>query len=110
MPAIPDTQSIPVPEVEVWLDADPIAPYTSSKACDNAKNNPWLIFHTSGTTGLPKLITYMHRMMTTFRIARDLPEPIEATQLEMIMGRRRYSISPMSQFSGLCAALQVPRV
>lgn len=106
--ANPNIKSVLVPEVEVWLDADPVAPYPSPKSWNDAKDDPWLIFHTSGTTGLPKLITYTQQMMTTFRITRDLPEPIEETQLGMIMNRWCYSISPMSHFSGLCAALQAP--
>lgn len=101
-------QSLAVPELEVWLNAEPIDTFPSPKSWDDAKDEPWLIFHTSGTTGLPKLITYTNRMMTTFRIARDLPGSIEETQLGMILNRRSYAIAPMSHFSGLCAVLQSP--
>ncbi|KAH7377930.1 hypothetical protein DE146DRAFT_638005 [Phaeosphaeria sp. MPI-PUGE-AT-0046c] len=101
-------QAVVVPELDFWLNAEPIATYRCPRSWSDAKDEPWLIFHTSGTTGLPKLITYTNRMMTSFRIARNLPGHIEETQLGMLIDRRCYAIAPMSHFSGLCAVLQSP--
>jgi acyl-coenzyme A synthetase/AMP-(fatty) acid ligase len=104
----PDIQSILVPDLSTWLDAPPIASSPASKPWIEGRDDPWLIFHTSGTTGLPKLVTYTNRMMTSFRIARSLPGPMASTQLGWHINRRCYAVVPMSHFSGLCAALQSP--
>jgi acyl-coenzyme A synthetase/AMP-(fatty) acid ligase len=103
-----NVQSTPVPNLDIWLDAPYIAPPAALKSGDDGKDDPWLIFHTSGTTGLPKLVTYTHRMMTSFRVAQELPEPIGSTQLGWHVDRRCYAVVPMSHFSGLCGVLQSP--
>lgn len=41
-----------IPELIEWMKADeaPLFPY--NKSWDEGKSDPWLIFHTSGTTGV----------------------------------------------------------
>jgi acyl-coenzyme A synthetase/AMP-(fatty) acid ligase len=57
--------------------------------------------------GLPKPITYTHRMMTSFDISQIHPSAAqEKTQLSWHKAKRVYSIIPMSHFSGMTAALQ----
>jgi acyl-coenzyme A synthetase/AMP-(fatty) acid ligase len=104
----PPIRPIIVPDLNTWLYAAQITPYPYTKSWHESKNDPWLIFHTSGTTGFPKLITYTHLMMTSFRVARKFSEPPEHTQLGWHTFRRCYAMTPMSHFSGLCAALQAP--
>lgn len=101
-------QSVMVPDLDTWLNALPITTYPYSKSWQEGQDDPWLIFHTSGTTGLPKLVTYTNRMMTSFRVAQGLPEPKLATQLGWHINHRCYAVAPLSHFSGLCAALQTP--
>jgi acyl-coenzyme A synthetase/AMP-(fatty) acid ligase len=105
---LPHVKAIMVPDLNTWLSAPSIAPIPCRKAWQEGKDDPWLIFHTSGTTGLPKLVTYTQRMMTSFRVAQCLPEPKDKTQLGWHINRRCYAVAPMSHFSGLCAVLQTP--
>ncbi|KAF2018086.1 AMP-binding enzyme [Aaosphaeria arxii CBS 175.79] len=104
----PHIKTVTVPELDHWLNANEIAPFPYPKSYDEGKDDPWLIFHTSGTTGFPKIITYTNRMMTSFDIAQGLPEHKEHTQLGWHSHRRCFSVVPLSHFSGLCAALQAP--
>lgn len=104
----PHIRSIVVPDLEVWLHASPIATFQCSKSWQEGKDDPWLHFHTSGTTGIPRLVTYTNRMMTSFNVANRLPEPKKQTQLGWHSNHRCYSVAPLSHFSGLCAVLQTP--
>ncbi|KAH8726600.1 AMP-binding enzyme [Phaeosphaeriaceae sp. PMI808] len=103
----PHIQPMVVPDLDAWLNAPPTAPYPYPKSWPEGKDDPWLIFHTSGTTGFPKLISYTNRMMTSFCVAQSLPESKHGTQF-WHTDRRCYAVVPMSHFSGLCAALQTP--
>jgi acyl-coenzyme A synthetase/AMP-(fatty) acid ligase len=47
----PGVQAIPVPELGQWLCDQDARHYEYSKTWDEAKSEPWIIFHTSGTTG-----------------------------------------------------------
>jgi hypothetical protein len=47
----PKVRQIVAPEVESWIFGDQIAEYPYIKTWEEAKYDPWLIFHTSGTTG-----------------------------------------------------------
>ncbi|CAI6335581.1 unnamed protein product [Periconia digitata] len=104
----PQIQPTAVPELEAWLYSGDAPAYPYSKSWNEGKDDPWIIFHTSGTTGLPKPITYTNSMMSSFDVAQTLPEPKEMTQLGWCFNRRCYGVVPLSHFSGLCAALQGP--
>ncbi|PSN68711.1 acetyl-CoA synthetase-like protein [Corynespora cassiicola Philippines] len=96
-----------IPPVDTWFTDVAATHYPYHKSWDEGQHDPWLIFHTSGTTGFPKLVTYTNRMMTSFDIAQILPSVSqESTQLSWHRGKRVYSIIPMSHFSGMTAALQ----
>ena len=70
------------PSLEDLLKEDKADPVVYAKSWNDAKDDPWLVFHTSGTTGelrtlidvimalhadfksgFPKPVTYTHRMM-----------------------------------------------
>lgn len=44
-------QRVLVPEVHEWVNEDEAQPYGYMKGWDEAKLDPWIVFHTSGTTG-----------------------------------------------------------
>lgn len=59
-----------LPELDDLLNLDDMAatfPY--NKTYEEAKDDPFVIVHTSGTTGPPKPITYTHASMATVRSA-----------------------------------------
>lgn len=48
----PHVEQITVPGSEEFLRDDEAAPVVYSKTWDEGKDDPWLVFHTSGTTGI----------------------------------------------------------
>jgi acyl-coenzyme A synthetase/AMP-(fatty) acid ligase len=42
---------IDAPDARDWLFAQDAEHYPYTKGLEEAKNDPWIIFHTSGTTG-----------------------------------------------------------
>ena len=42
---------VSVPEMDEWVSEEEARPYSYQKSWDEAKLDPWIIFHTSGTTG-----------------------------------------------------------
>lgn len=48
----PHVQQITVPGIEDFFRNDEAAPVIYSKTWDEGKGDPWLVFHTSGTTGI----------------------------------------------------------
>lgn len=48
---VPDVQQIDAPDFGDLLRETPANPYVYPKSWDEGKDDPWLVFHTSGTTG-----------------------------------------------------------
>lgn len=42
---------VSVPEMHEWVSEEEAQSYSYEKSWDEAKQDPWIIFHTSGTTG-----------------------------------------------------------
>lgn len=49
--ANPSVQLIAVPELNEWLSPVKVGSFLYEKTWEEAYSDPWLIFHTSGTTG-----------------------------------------------------------
>ncbi|CAG8961237.1 hypothetical protein HYFRA_00013293 [Hymenoscyphus fraxineus] len=98
-------------------------PYKCNQTWEEGKDDPWIMFHTSGTTGLslkfdmivtfpeisvglPKLITLTNKMMTVFDVTSTLPDADQATQASKNKDRRVYSPIPMFHQVGMVGALQ----
>ena len=48
----PHVQLITVPEIEVFMQEAEAESFTYPKSWEDGQHDPWLVFHTSGTTGL----------------------------------------------------------
>lgn len=68
----PNMQVIAVPDIEEFVQDRPAVPYTYPKTWDEGKDDPWLVFHTSGTTSNPRPVTYAQRMMASTDIVASL--------------------------------------
>jgi hypothetical protein len=44
-------RKLEIPELAEWLKDEDARPFPYDKTWDEGKSDPWLIFHTSGTTG-----------------------------------------------------------
>lgn len=47
----PHIQAITVPEIDEFMKDTEAPTYTYPKSWEEGKDDPWLVFHTSGTTG-----------------------------------------------------------
>jgi len=47
----PHIRGIVAPSLQEWITEKPAIPYVFKKSWDEAADDPWIIFHTSGTTG-----------------------------------------------------------
>lgn len=48
-----------------WLALEPVAHYPYEKSFEDAAHDPFIVIHTSGSTGLPKPITLYHGGLAT---------------------------------------------
>ncbi|KAI4089244.1 MAG: hypothetical protein L6R37_008075 [Teloschistes peruensis] len=91
---VPNMQSYCIPEAEVWLDGSPAAPYAYNKTWEDGFQDPWIIFHTSGTTGLPKPTVYTNESMVTLDAAKVMPDAHEQTFSDQYSDGRWHSPVP----------------
>ncbi|EHA18576.1 hypothetical protein ASPNIDRAFT_176195, partial [Aspergillus niger ATCC 1015] len=66
--AAPHVQTVTVPDIEAFMQEAEAKPVNYSKTYEEGRADPWLVFHTSGTTGNPKPFVGMalSLSMTTF--------------------------------------------
>ncbi|KAL6718671.1 hypothetical protein ACLMJK_002905 [Lecanora helva] len=91
---------IEAPDVEELFSDTHAGPSDSRQTWDSGKNNPWLVFNTSGTTGHPKPITYTHRMMAIPDIVAGLTD-IKESNIHHYAFRRWYTPLPALHFAGM---------
>ncbi|KAL4894247.1 AMP-binding enzyme [Aspergillus ambiguus] len=70
----PNMKVITVPELDEFMQEKCTVPYIYPKTWDEGKEDPWMVFHTSGTTGNPKPITYTQGMMALPDRVASLPD------------------------------------
>ncbi|GAM37529.1 hypothetical protein TCE0_024f07522 [Talaromyces pinophilus] len=64
-----------IPTLEELLQEEDVPPYPYEKSYEEAKNDPIFVLHTSGSTGIPKPMTYTHKFASTAVAANTLPVP-----------------------------------
>lgn len=94
-----------------WLDAGP-KKFPFHKTSEESMNDPVLSVHSSGTTGLPKPITYKNGFFTTF----DVPWPIppgrrSVHNVAAVEGcQRAFCIFPMAHSGGFAMNTMRPTI
>lgn len=83
-----------VPMVTHFLDGE-YQPFPYNKSFEQAHDEPWMVLHTSGTTGFPKPVIWTHDWAASFALQRYLepPEGYESFD-QLIMGTRVFSLFP----------------
>lgn len=66
-------QVLKLPEVNELLDAEGTEPFSYDKKFETALSEPFCVLHTSGTTGVPKPISWTHGLIGTMDAVRLLP-------------------------------------
>lgn len=70
-----------IPELDTLLAANHVKNYPYLKTFAQAKNDPFVVFHTSGSTGLPKPIIYTHGAVAAMDHHRSMPDVDPASGL-----------------------------
>ncbi|OQE04939.1 hypothetical protein PENVUL_c028G04314 [Penicillium vulpinum] len=73
----PHVKSITIPEIVKFMKETEAPIYTYPKAWEERKDDPWLVFHTSGTTDYPNPLTYTQRMMALVDAVLATPDAEE---------------------------------
>lgn len=90
-----------LPLLEDLLDATSTEPFPYTKTFEEAKDDPFCLLHTSGSTGVPKPIPWSHALIGTMDAVRLLP-PVDGDDgllpwtSDWKEGDRIYSSFPMS--------------
>lgn len=89
-----EMQVYQIPELEELLDQDH-PHYHFEKTFEQARGEPLVVLHTSGTTGLPKPIIWTHDWAASFARERQLPPPsgFESSD-SLLLGNRVLSMMP----------------
>ncbi|KAE8144949.1 AMP-binding enzyme [Aspergillus avenaceus] len=103
----PHITAIEVPELDAFMQEAEAFPYVYEKSWDDGKDDPWIVFHTSGTTGHPKAITYTHSMLATIDTAASLPD-LEYWHIHQYAQRRWYTAFPSLHCLGTIMNLIIP--
>ncbi|KAF1940667.1 ochratoxin A non-ribosomal peptide synthetase [Clathrospora elynae] len=98
-----------LPSLQELLEVGDVAEYPYEKAFAEAKDDPIIVLHTSGSTGIPKPLPWTNDHILRQMNAHTLPAP------EGYVGMNRYSLSgrfmttmPPFHAAGLLALLQSP--
>ncbi|KAL3417973.1 thioester reductase domain-containing protein [Phlyctema vagabunda] len=91
------------PELEELLDETSVEVYPYTKSFAEARKDPCLVLHTTGSTGLPKPITWKNEILSTYEAWRTIPSvdgyvPMTEVYQE---GQRAYNSMPLFHTSGL---------
>lgn len=62
-----------IPEIDELLDAESTESFPYNKTFDEAMQDPFCVLHSSGTTGLPKPISWSHGLIASMDAVRLLP-------------------------------------
>lgn len=90
-----------IPTLGELLDEDH-AHYPFTKTFEQARDEPLVVLHTSGTTGLPKPIIWTHAWAASFARQRELipPSGFDSSD-KLLLGNRLLSLMPASHVSVL---------
>ncbi|KAF2836219.1 putative NRPS-like enzyme [Patellaria atrata CBS 101060] len=96
-----------IPELEELLDTTEVDIYPYTKTFEEARMDPCLVLHTTGSTGLPKPITWKVGILSTYEAWRTIPHVdgyVPTTEIYQ-QSRRAYTSMPLFHTSGLNAGI-----
>ena len=98
-------QHVVVPEVEELLDETPVPAIAFEKSWEEARRDPFVLLHTSGSTGLPKIVVLRHG----FHTAADGFQLLSPNEIGQRYGNMRMFVPlPAFHVAGLCYTTSMP--
>jgi acyl-coenzyme A synthetase/AMP-(fatty) acid ligase len=74
-------RSLQIPELQEILASSEVPPYEFNKTFEEAKDEPFAVLHTSGSTGLPKPIVLHHSWFASLDAQQNL-KPFNGYELQ----------------------------
>jgi len=98
-----------LPSLDSLLHEIPVDPYPFTKSFEEAKNDPILVLHTSGSTGLPKPIFVVQWLMSTIDAYNTLPG-MEGKQMQLAAWKKMKFLSTFPPFhsAGITISFYMP--
>lgn len=97
-----------IPGLDELLTAPPVKHFPYSKSFEEAAQDPFMILHSSGTTGMPKPIQYNHAAIAALdarnRLSAIDPITNERRRFLECPGPSRYLV-PFLHFHGICTII-----
>ena len=96
-----------VPELDEFLNESSVEIYPYTKTFEEARMDPCLVLHTTGSTGLPKPITWRVGILSTYEAWRTIPDVndyVPTTEIYQ-QSKRAYTSMPLFHTSGLNAGI-----
>ncbi|KAL2680619.1 hypothetical protein Neosp_008221 [[Neocosmospora] mangrovei] len=91
-----------MPALQHWLEDGPVEPYPYTKTFDEARSEPFIVLHTSGSTGMPKPLVQTHGTIATVDACMQLPSlGYPHTYFSKWSGFRLYLGFPLCHCAGL---------
>lgn len=98
-----------ISELDDLLFGPPIETYLYKKSFEEARYDPFVACHTSGSTGFPKLITPTHGTMAACDAFQSFPaKGYPPTFVEAMKGKRVLAGVPPFHGAGICLRLAMP--
>ena len=96
-------KTLSFPDLEHFLDVgDDLKPYLWNRTFEEVKHDPLAVFHTSGSTGVPKLVTMNHGAVAALDAFRNIETLTgEQIQTNSYLGKRTLLLFPMFHASAL---------
>ena len=98
-------EKIVIPELEALLSDTPVEVISFNRSFEDYRHKPFLLLHTSGSTGIPKIITIRHGYTTTMDGYSRLAGGSEV--VNRVGGRRIFNPFPPFHMAGIMWSLPI---
>lgn len=93
-----------IPDLDYFLDETSVEPFPFEATFQQLRRKPWVLLHTSGSTGIPKIITLRHGYPTIIDAFYHLPDN---EMYDRLGNTRLFNPFPPSHMAGLLYSTSV---